>query len=133
VVPTHDRLPQLERCLVALAAAYPVAHLLVVDDGSAAAADVAAIARANGADVVRHDTPQGPSAARNSGLRGTTASLIAFVDSDVVVEPGCLERLAGHFADQAVGAAAPRVLALEPGTTRLARCGGWNATPTTSR
>lgn len=121
VVPVHDRLGELRACLRALTTCYPAARVVLVDDGSTARAEVAAIARQHGARLVRHDRSRGPAAARNAGLRATSGSLVGFVDSDVVVERGCLERLAAHFADPAVGAAAPRVLALDAGGSRLAR------------
>jgi mycofactocin system glycosyltransferase len=120
VVPTHDRLPELRRCLAALAA-HSAARIVVVDDGSARAGDVAAIAREHGASIVRHSSAQGPSAARNAGLAATTGPLVAFVDSDIVVDAGTVTRLLAHFDDPAVGAAAPRVLALEPDGSVLGR------------
>jgi mycofactocin system glycosyltransferase len=38
------------------------------------------------------------------------SELIAFIDSDCVASPAWVDRLAGHFADPLVGAAAPRVV-----------------------
>jgi mycofactocin system glycosyltransferase len=120
VVPAHGRERALARCLRSIADAAPDAALIVVDDGSPDPGAVAAVAAAHRATLVRHDRPRGPSAARNSGLARVRAPLVAFVDSDVVVPPGCLARLAGHFADPAVAAVAPRIHALEPqgGTIR---------------
>jgi mycofactocin system glycosyltransferase len=121
VIPTHDRAPELRRCLRALDGHHPAVGLLVVDDGSDRPQDIAAVAREHGAAVVRHEQPCGASAARNTGLTATTAPLVAFVDSDVVVDADCLGRLAAHFGDPTVGAAAPRVLALDPDGSRLGR------------
>jgi mycofactocin system glycosyltransferase len=106
VVPVRDRPAQLSRLLVALG---PALRVIVVDDGSGDG-QTAAVARAAGAHVVRHDVSRGPAAARNSGLAQVRTSLVAFVDSDVVPCPGWLEWLLPHFADPAVGMLAPRVL-----------------------
>ncbi len=51
VVPTRDRPQKLERCLAALGE--EEIELVVVDDGSADAERVAALARAAGAKLVR--------------------------------------------------------------------------------
>jgi mycofactocin glycosyltransferase len=121
IIPTHDRAGELRRCLEALTEHHPGARVLIVDDGSARPHEIAAVARDHGAGLIRHDQPRGPSAARNTGLATTTGPLIAFVDSDVVVDAGCLGRLSAHFADPAIGAAAPRVLALHPDGSHLGR------------
>jgi mycofactocin system glycosyltransferase len=42
-------------------------------------------------------------------LQLVASELVAFVDSDCQVPAGWIDRLAGHFADGAVGAVAPRV------------------------
>jgi mycofactocin system glycosyltransferase len=47
-------------------------------------------------------------------LAAATTALVAFLDSDVVPEPGWLDPLLGAFADPAVGLAAPRIVALAP-------------------
>ncbi|HWC33357.1 MAG TPA: mycofactocin biosynthesis glycosyltransferase MftF [Mycobacteriales bacterium] len=106
VVPVRDRAGQLDRCLASLAAGDRV---VVVDDGSADPAAIAAAVRRNGARLVRRDTSAGPAAARNIGLAGIDSELVAFVDSDCRVPTGWLDILAGHFVDSAVGAVAPRV------------------------
>ncbi|RIQ28163.1 mycofactocin biosynthesis glycosyltransferase MftF [Jiangella rhizosphaerae] len=107
IVPVRDRAAALSRCLAALAEA----DVLVVDDGSTDSAAVAAVAARHGARLLRRPSPGGPAAARNTGLAALgDAGLVAFVDSDCVPSPGWLERLAGHFADPAVVAVAPRIV-----------------------
>jgi mycofactocin system glycosyltransferase len=122
VVPVHGRVPQLERCLRAIARTAPDAALCVVDDGSsdADAGAIERLAAAHGAAVVRHPSSRGPAAARNTGLAHTERPLVAFVDSDVIVETGSLARLAGHFAEPSTGAAAPRILSADHGTGAIA-------------
>ncbi|GLZ45620.1 putative glycosyltransferase [Actinomycetospora sp. NBRC 106375] len=110
VVPVRDRPAELARLLDALRATAPgLGEVVVVDDGSA---DPAATERAAfGARVVRHATSRGPAAARNTGAAAASGALVAFLDSDVVPEPGWLAPLLGHLADPAVALAAPRIVA----------------------
>jgi mycofactocin system glycosyltransferase len=108
-VPVKDRPDELARCLTALAGDAPAVAILVVDDGSAAIASVAAL---HGARIIRLDQSAGPAGARNAALESVGTPLIAFVDSDVVVDRGWLARLVSKFDDPGVGAAAPRVRAL---------------------
>ena len=88
--------------------------VVVVDDGSGDAATTAAPTRRRGATLVRHETPQGPAAARNAGLRRVGTPLVVFVDSDVVPEPDWLQTLLVQTVDPALAAVAPRVLGLGP-------------------
>jgi mycofactocin system glycosyltransferase len=111
VVPVRDRPDGLAR---ALAGVGPVGELLVVDDGSVDAGAAARAAALAGARLVRHHRPRGPAAARNTGLRATTAPLVAFVDSDCELAPGWLEGLLPHLDDPVVGLVAPRVTAPDP-------------------
>ena len=111
-VPVRDRTAELARCLTALAADAPDVPILVVDDGSRDAEAVAAVASSHGAALLRLDRTRGPAGARNLALDDVTTDLIAFVDSDVVVDPGWLARLVATFDDPGLAAAAPRVRAL---------------------
>jgi mycofactocin glycosyltransferase len=108
IIPVRDRADMLERCLAAVGGEYPV---VVIDDGSADFDAIAAIAARHGAALRRRTASGGPAAARNTGLAGISTELIAFLDSDCVPPPGWIRRLAAHFADPLVGAAAPRVVA----------------------
>lgn len=77
--------------------------MIVVDDGSPRPVELASV------EVLRQPTTTGPGAARNAGAGLVTAPLIAFVDAGLALPAGCLERLAGSFADEHVVAAAPRI------------------------
>lgn len=123
VVPVHDRPDELARLLAALPGGPGGVPVVVVDDASADPGPVAAVAAAHGARLLRHPVNRGPAAARNTGLAAVTTPLVAFVDSDVVPEPGWLGTLRRHLDDPLVAVAAPRVLALEglPSADRLAR------------
>jgi mycofactocin glycosyltransferase len=120
VVPVKDRTDGLARLLAALAAQdLGLGEVIVVDDGSV---DPGAVrAAAAGARVLRHPVAGGPGAARNARLAAATTPLVAFLDSDVVPEPGWLEPLLAAFADPAVGLAAPRIVALPPAVGWLGR------------
>jgi glycosyltransferase involved in cell wall biosynthesis len=95
VVPTRGRAAYLEVTLDSLLAQRTeIAHeILVVDDGSRDATPHVAAARP-GVRYVAHGETRGLNAARNTGMRETTAALIAFVDDDVLAPPGWLEALA---------------------------------------
>ncbi|MCU0281986.1 MAG: mycofactocin biosynthesis glycosyltransferase MftF, partial [Acidimicrobiia bacterium] len=105
VVPVRDRAEALARMLRDLG---QVAAVVVVDDGSTDAS--AETAAAWGAEVVRRSSSGGPAAARNAGLARVGTPLVAFVDSDVGLDPGWLEGLLAHFNDPSVALVAPRVI-----------------------
>jgi mycofactocin system glycosyltransferase len=111
-VPVKDRPEGLARCLAALVADAANVPILVIDDGSCNAKAIADVASRHGATLVRLVRPHGPAGARNVALDAVATPLIAFVDSDVVVDPGWLARLVVKFDDPDLDAAAPRVRAL---------------------
>ncbi len=118
VVPLCNNAEGLARLLAVLRGH----HVIVVDDGS----DVPVrIPRSRGTrcrvTVVRNDRRGGPAAARNAGLRAATTDFVAFLDSDVVPRSGWLEVMLGHFSDPGVALVAPRIVALDPKSTALAR------------
>ncbi|WP_116949561.1 mycofactocin biosynthesis glycosyltransferase MftF [Jiangella endophytica] len=137
IVPVRDRAAALDRCLGALAgadvlvvddgSADPAAVASVAarhgarllrrpESGGPAAArntGLAALApRPAAPPRVDHGETQDPAAAEPAFLHDQLLSgeVVAFVDSDCVPSPGWLRRLAGHFADPAVVAVAPRIV-----------------------
>ncbi|HYO85968.1 MAG TPA: mycofactocin biosynthesis glycosyltransferase MftF, partial [Dermatophilaceae bacterium] len=115
VVPVHGRSGGVDRLLTGLAGAFPV---VVVDDASPRPDEIARVVQGHHASLIRtgdparRGAPSGPAAARNAGLARVATPAVAFVDSDVVCDPGTLRRLARHLADPRTAAAAPRVAAL---------------------
>ena len=104
VVPARDAAATLGRCLDALAReAGDRVEVIVVDDGSSdGTADIAR--RSAGVRLVSPGGARGPAAARNFGVAAARASLILFVDADVVIGEGALARVLRHFADPSVDA-----------------------------
>jgi len=111
VVPVRDRAAELDYCLAAAGRRYPV---IVVDDGSADPAAVAAVCAARGARLVRRDVNGGPAAARNTALRLVATELVAFLDSDCEPASDWIAELSGHFADPLVAAVGPRIVTAPP-------------------
>lgn len=110
VVPAHGRAALLERCLAAQGCRHRV---VVVDDGTPDRTEIARVAVAHGARLVRLDQRAGPGAARNAGLAQVRTEFVAFLDSDCRPEDDWIEALAGHFADPLVAAVAPRIVAAD--------------------
>lgn len=114
VVPVRDRPEALNRLLTTLAGV----RVVVVDDASRDAAAMAAVVQRHDQELLALPSNAGPAGARNAGLARSTTSVVAFVDSDVVIAPADLERLARHLVDDRVALVAPRVRGLAVG-------GGW--------
>jgi len=109
VIPFHGSIDELRATLAALEQANP-ASITVVDDGSEPP-----IPHLDHIEVLRHEHPEGPGAARNTGWRhvvGTRpdAEAILFLDGGVIAHTGSwIEHLGGHLTDADVAAVAPRV------------------------
>ncbi|MBK8177851.1 MAG: glycosyltransferase [Planctomycetes bacterium] len=93
VVPAFNNPGQLARCLDALGRSTVPFELIVVDDASTDAAAITHMRRA-GDGYLRLERNGGPAVARNAGARRATGSLVAFIDSDVLVTPTTIEDLA---------------------------------------
>jgi glycosyltransferase involved in cell wall biosynthesis len=105
IVPTRNRCAALAQCLEAIGAEAAGTHpceLLVVDDCSTDRTPevVEAFARAGKLPVrlLRHPHPRGANAARNRALDEARGEIIIFLDDDVLVPPGWLEKLLRGFA-----------------------------------
>jgi len=93
VIPTRNRADYLDVALASLAVQDLDAptELVVVDDGSADGTP--AVARRRDVQCISLEAPSGANAARNAGIRATTAPLIAFLDDDVCAPAGWLRSL----------------------------------------
>ena len=105
VIATRDRAGRLEALLHSLAAQEGASvDAIVVDDGSTDGTTELLERGVDGLAVraLRHDPPRGPAAARNAGWRAAHARLVAFLDDDVVADPGwAAALLAAHRRDPA--------------------------------
>jgi len=97
IVPAYNHCDVLARCLAALRAQVsPSSELIVVDDASTDATQH--VAAAGGAQVLRLGKNSGTGAARNLGAAQATGAVLLFVDADVVVAAGALDRVTNAFA-----------------------------------
>lgn len=118
VIPVKDNPAGLRRLVMSLRGM----RVIVVDDGSATPVQPGDLGGAScEVEILRHDRSLGPAAARNTGLARCRTEFVAFLDSDVLPRRGWLEVLLGHFCDPAVALVAPRIVALNPGDTMVAR------------
>ncbi len=94
VIPTYNRKPILEKCLLALESQnFTDYEIIVVDDGST---DGTLSWLATNQDIFPHvrslaQQHQGPAAARNLGVKSAKGDTIVFIDSDLVVTENFLQ------------------------------------------
>lgn len=104
IVPVYNGAKFVDRCLEALTQPTNQAYeLIVVDDCSTD--QTVNIASQRGAKVFSLPQQSGPGVARNVGAEKATGEILFFVDADVVVEPGALDRLADDFKENPDAAA----------------------------
>ena len=114
VVPVHNAVATLERCLEGIAAQCnaPAFEVIVVDDGSTDGTRACALAwQQRNPDLALRllEQPQeGLAAARNRGAQAAEAPLVLFVDADCVPAPQWVAAFAAAFEDaRVVGAKGP--------------------------
>jgi cellulose synthase/poly-beta-1,6-N-acetylglucosamine synthase-like glycosyltransferase len=116
IVPAHNAAATVDACVRSLLELrYPAdrLELRVVDNGSTDAT-AAALRRYGERLVVLGERRRGPSAARNAGLAGVRAEVVAFTDADCVVDPDWLAHLVRPLRDPRVGIAGGTILATRP-------------------
>jgi GT2 family glycosyltransferase len=117
VIPTHQRVDLLRRCLQAVTRHAPGGtEIIVVDDASphAAASDAA---REFGVKAVRLDRQSGFAIAANTGIRASRGDIVEMLNDDTEVQAGWADAALTWFDDPKVGAVAPFVLAWPGGAT----------------
>lgn len=105
VVPVRNGETMIGGCVASLLAQqYPADRfeIIVVDNGST---DGTAQCVADCPVLLLRCPVPGASAARNVGVRHSTAEIVAFTDADCIADPGWLRGLAAAFEDASVGAA----------------------------
>lgn len=93
IIPTHNRAQLLVRAIRSvLAQTYRRLEIVVVDDASDdETSDVIRRFGDGRIRYIRHDSPKGGAAARNSGIEAATGEYIAFLDDDDEWEPSKTE------------------------------------------
>jgi GT2 family glycosyltransferase len=101
VIVSYNARRDLERCLQSLADAPPaIPHDTVVVDNASADGSADAAARAPGpVKVIRQPVNAGFAAANNAGIRATAGELVLLLNSDTLVPPGAIDRLAQRLLD----------------------------------
>ena len=97
IVPVYNTEAYLVRCLDSLLMqTYPNLEIVLIDDASTDKSGSICetyAARDSRLKVIRFPKNQGPSAARNAGIRKAEGKFISFVDADDYVEPDIMEKL----------------------------------------
>ena len=97
IVPVYNTEAYLVRCLDSLLMqTYPNLEIVLIDDASTDKGGSICetyAARDSPLKVIRFLKNQGPSAARNAGIRKAEGKFISFVDADDYVEPDIMEKL----------------------------------------
>ena len=115
VIPSWNSAGLLPRCLDSLADQGAELETMVVDNGSRDGS--LELLRERGVPHVSLPENVGFAAAVNLAAARTRAPLVLSLNSDTVLEPGCVGRLAEALAaDRGLGGVQPRILQLEPGT-----------------
>ncbi len=100
IIPTYNRSKLVPRAVTSvLEQTFKETEILVVDDGSTdeTAANLEPFSKT--IRLLRHERNRGVSAARNTGIRASSAPLIAFLDSDDRWLPGKLDAQVRFFSD----------------------------------
>lgn len=120
VIPVFAGRAALARTLAALHDHTPrLAEVVVVDDGSPDADDVARVASTfPSTRVLRLAANRGPAVARNAGLAEVTTPVVVFLDAGCEPLAGWLEPLLAHLADERVAVVAPRIVSARGGDSR---------------
>jgi GT2 family glycosyltransferase len=113
VVCTRNRPELLAQCLHSLQnLSQRPQEILVVDNAPNSDATCQLVSQMSGIRYIREPRP-GLSVARNTGIRSSTGSIIAFTDDDVIVHPDWLARLVQGFDNPQVMAVTGLVLPAE--------------------
>lgn len=103
VIPTYNGEATLTQCLDAVFRSdYPDYEVIVVDDCSTDGTP--ALASGFRCRLICHEQNRGAAAAKNTGAAAASGDVIFFIDSDILLRPDALSRVAENLQDQAVDA-----------------------------
>lgn len=117
IVPTHNAEDSLEQLLESLRGLdYPkeLLEILIVDNNSTDG--TVSIASRFPLTVLHEKERQSSYAARNRGIRHASGEVLAFTDSDCVVDPKWLRELLAEGDDPSLGCFAGRIVSFSPQT-----------------
>jgi glycosyltransferase involved in cell wall biosynthesis len=99
IIPTRNRAALLRQTILSvLDQTWAETEIIVVDEASEDDTEAVLDRFAKEIRVVRHDTPQGPSAARNVGVDTSSGEYVIFLDDDDLLHPRHVEELV-QFAE----------------------------------
>jgi N-acetylglucosaminyl-diphospho-decaprenol L-rhamnosyltransferase len=115
VIVSFNARADLQACLLSLKKGPPsMVHEIIVVDNESADGSAEAAERIPGVRVMRMGRNAGFAAANNAGIREGRGDLVLLLNSDTLVPPGALDRLAGRLAVTAGAAiAGPRLVDAE--------------------
>lgn len=122
VICVHNALADVQRCLESVLAHCTQPYsLILVDDGSGPETGdfLAAFSQAHGCALLRNEQAGGYTRAANQGLRAARADFVVLLNSDTIVTPGWLDRLA------ACAEARPKIGLVGP----LSNTASWQSIP----
>ena len=98
IIPTYNRPRRLDRAVSSvLGQSFKDYELFVIDDGSTRPIEATLAPYGNHLTLLKHSANFGVSAARNTGIKASTAPLIAFLDSDDFWLPNKLDVQVAFF------------------------------------
>jgi glycosyltransferase involved in cell wall biosynthesis len=119
IIPAYNAEAFLHKALDSvLSQTAPVDEIIVVDDGSKDATCAVVESYAPRVRLIRQKN-QGPAAARNLGVKSSTAAFISFLDADDAWQPQKVEKQLAAFAQT------PGAVLCYTGVTHVHTDGGW--------
>lgn len=95
IIPSRDRPSLVRHAVKSVLDQNDPLEIIIIDDGSEPALSADGLLGDPRVTIIRNDVPQGPTQARNIGLRASSGSFVAFLDDDDVWLPGKLRRSLG--------------------------------------
>lgn len=109
IIPIYNVEKYIEGCIASVAnQTYKDYEIIAVNDGctdSSMEVLKACTEKYNLKDktrIINHDSNRGPSAARNAGIKNSSAEYLYFLDSDDMITPDCIEKLVGQAVQNGV-------------------------------
>jgi len=111
IIPCYNGMRTVKECLNSLLSLDPQSpsHEIIVVDNGSTDGSVDVITSYKQVKLLFEHNIQGPSAARNTGVRGSHGAILAFIDIDCVVTERWLIESVAAFEDQSVVGAGGRI------------------------